>query len=80
MGKPGNILAEMTEKEKTTMWLKCYSWKGRRMRKQELRKKLASLSFEEKIRLLEKLRDRTLSISKAGLRKKKEEERPERHR
>jgi hypothetical protein len=27
MGKPGNILDEMTEKEKTTMWLKYYSWK-----------------------------------------------------
>lgn len=35
----------------------------------ELRKKLAALSFTEKIRILEKLRDRGLAIAKAGLRK-----------
>ena len=38
----------------------------------ERRKKLAALSFSDKIRILEKLRDRSLMIAKAGLRKKTE--------
>ncbi len=38
------------------------------MSKQETRKQLASLSFSEKIKLLEKLRDRSLAIARAGLR------------
>ena len=43
------------------------------MSKPELRKKLASLSFSEKIKILEKLRRRSLAIAAAGLRA----ERPE---
>ena len=39
------------------------------MSNQETRKRLASLSFSEKIKLLEKLRDRSLAIASAGLRK-----------
>lgn len=39
------------------------------MSKQE-RERLRSLSFTEKIKILEKLRDRSLAIGKAGLRKK----------
>ncbi len=41
------------------------------MSKKETRKQLASLSFSEKIKLLEKLRDRSLAIARAGLRKNK---------
>ncbi len=40
------------------------------MSKPELRAKLASLSFSEKIKILEKLRDRSLVIAASGLRKK----------
>lgn len=36
--------------------------------KQEMRKALSSLSFTEKIRILEKLRDRSLSLAAWGLR------------
>jgi len=36
--------------------------------KQEMRKRLAALSFTEKIKILEKLRDRSLAIAAAGLR------------
>jgi len=39
------------------------------MSKQETRKQLAALNFSEKIKLLEKLRDRSLAIARAGLRK-----------
>jgi len=39
------------------------------MSKEETRKRLASLSFTEKIKLLQKLRDRSLAIARAGLRK-----------
>jgi hypothetical protein len=35
-----------------------------------MRKRLASLSFSEKIKLLEKLRDRSLALAAAGLRRK----------
>lgn len=35
------------------------------MRDKERRKKLASLSFTEKIKLLEKLRDRSLALAEA---------------
>ncbi|PYT94795.1 MAG: hypothetical protein DMG38_29220 [Acidobacteria bacterium] len=38
----------------------------------EMRKRLASLSFSEKIKILEKLRDRSLAIAASGLRRKKE--------
>jgi hypothetical protein len=38
--------------------------------KEELYKKMAALSFTEKIRILEKLRDRELAIAAAGLRSK----------
>jgi hypothetical protein len=37
--------------------------------KEEMRKKLAALSFTEKIKILEKLRDRELAIAASGLRK-----------
>ncbi len=38
---------------------------------QERRRRLAALSFTEKIRILEKLRGRSLAIAAAGLRAKK---------
>ena len=41
------------------------------MNKPEMRKKLASLSFPEKIKILEKLRDRSLAIAASGLRTSK---------
>jgi hypothetical protein len=44
----------------------------------ERRKRLAYLSFSEKIKILEKLRDRDQAIAASGLRKKKD--RPEVHR
>jgi hypothetical protein len=40
-----------------------------RVNDKERRRKLASLSFSEKIRLLEKLRERSLAIAASGLRK-----------
>ena len=40
------------------------------MSKQEMRKRLASLSFSEKIQILEKLRDRSLAFAATGPRKK----------
>jgi hypothetical protein len=40
------------------------------MKKQERRKRLASLSFSEKISILKKLRDRSLAIAASGLRGK----------
>jgi hypothetical protein len=40
------------------------------MKKQEMRKRLASLSFSEKISILKKLRDRSLAIAASGLRGK----------
>lgn len=36
--------------------------------KERMRKRLAALSFSEKIKMLEKLRDRSLAIAAAGLR------------
>jgi len=39
--------------------------------KSRMRKKLASLSFSEKIKILEKLRDRSLVLAAAGLRQDK---------
>ena len=41
------------------------------MNKREMRRKLASLSFAEKIKILEKLRDRSVAIAASGLRRKK---------
>jgi hypothetical protein len=38
--------------------------------KQEMRKRLAALSFSEKVKILEKLRDRSLALGAAGLRRK----------
>jgi len=38
------------------------------MSRPEMRKKLASLSFSEKIKILEKLRDRSRAIAASGLR------------
>jgi len=37
--------------------------------KKEMRKRLAALSFTEKIKILEKLRDRDRAIAAAGLRR-----------
>lgn len=38
--------------------------------KERMRKRLAALSFSEKIKILEKLRDREKAIAAAGLKKK----------
>jgi hypothetical protein len=43
----------------------------KQMSKPELRRKLASLSFSEKIKILEKLRQRSLAIAASGLRPSK---------
>jgi hypothetical protein len=40
------------------------------MSKQEMRKQLAALSFSEKVKILEKLRDRSLAFAASGPRKK----------
>lgn len=40
------------------------------MGKQELRKQLASLSFSDKIKILEKLRDRSLAFAEARQKRK----------
>jgi hypothetical protein len=40
------------------------------MSKQEMRKRLAALSFSEKLKILEKLRDRSLALAASGLRQK----------
>jgi hypothetical protein len=40
--------------------------------KAEMRKRLASLSFSEKLELLKKLRNRSLAIAAAGLRPKRQ--------
>ncbi len=40
------------------------------MSKLEMRKRLAALSFSEKIGILEKLRDRSLALAASGLRQK----------
>jgi hypothetical protein len=42
------------------------------MDKSKMRETLAALSFTEKIRILEKLRDRDKAIAAAGLRRKTE--------
>jgi hypothetical protein len=39
--------------------------------KRDRRKQLASLSFSEKVKILEKLRDRSQAIAASGLRKRK---------
>jgi hypothetical protein len=39
------------------------------MSKEEMRKRLAALSFSEKIKILEKLRDRSKVIAACGLRR-----------
>jgi len=41
------------------------------MTKQKMRKRLASLSFSEKVKILEKLRDRSLALAASGLRQSK---------
>jgi len=38
-------------------------------KKDEMRKRLASLSFTEKIKILEKLRKRSLTLAASGLRR-----------
>ena len=40
------------------------------MSKKETRARLAALSFTEKIRILEKLRDRSLAFAASGMRRK----------
>jgi hypothetical protein len=42
------------------------------MNKREMRRELASLNFAEKIKILEKLRDRSVAIAASGLRRKKD--------
>ena len=37
--------------------------------KKQMRKELAALSFAEKIKILEKLRDRSLALAASGLRR-----------
>lgn len=44
------------------------------MGKQEMRKQLAALSFSEKVRILKKLRDRSLAFAEARQKRKKEKE------
>ena len=46
-------------------------WKAL-MSKHEMREQLAALSFSEKIKILEKLRDRSLVLAACGLRKMKD--------
>jgi hypothetical protein len=43
------------------------------MSKQQMRKRLAALSFSEKVKILEKLRDRSLAFAASGLRQKSAE-------
>jgi len=43
------------------------------MSKQEMRKRLAALSFSEKVKILEKLRDRSVALAASGLRQKSAE-------
>ena len=43
---------------------------GQLAAKSRMREKLAALSFSEKIKILEKLRDRSLALAAAGLRRK----------
>jgi hypothetical protein len=40
------------------------------MGKREMRNRLAALSFSEKVKILERLRDRSLALAAAGLRPK----------
>ncbi|PYV59804.1 MAG: hypothetical protein DMG98_05055 [Acidobacteria bacterium] len=40
------------------------------MSKRELRKRLAALSFSDKVKILEKLRDRSLVLAASGLRRR----------
>jgi hypothetical protein len=47
------------------------------MSKQEMRKRLAALSFSEKVKILEKLRDRSLALAASGLRRKMNKRIPE---
>ena len=42
------------------------------MSKKEMRKQLAELDFSEKVKILEKLRDRSLALAASGLRRKTE--------
>jgi len=44
------------------------------MGNKEMRKRLAALSFSEKVKILEKLRDRSLALAGAGLRPKPSED------
>jgi hypothetical protein len=50
------------------------------MSKKEMRKRLAALSFSEKIKILEKLRDRSLAFAAAGPRRKAVKDSPQRGR
>jgi hypothetical protein len=45
----------------------------------ETRKRLAALTFAEKLKLLKKLRDRSLLLARAGLRKHSIEQNSTRH-
>lgn len=46
------------------------------MSKPKLQSRLAALSFSEKIKILEKLRDREKAIAASGLRRKSSKKRP----
>jgi hypothetical protein len=46
----------------------CISCTILKMSKQEMRKRLAGLSFSEKVKILEQLRDRSLALAASGLR------------
>lgn len=46
------------------------------MSKQEMRRRLAALSFSEKVKILEKLRDRSVALGRSGFRRKVGKEDP----
>jgi len=44
------------------------------MSKQEMRRRLAALNFSEKVKILDKLRSRSLALAASGLRQKSAED------
>lgn len=54
------------------MWSEEQEQERRLAGKERMRKRLAALNFTEKIKILEKLRDRDKAIAAAGLRRKPE--------
>lgn len=47
------------------------------MGKQEMRKQLAALSFSDKVKILEKLRDRSLAFAEARRKRKESKDAPD---